>query len=87
MLRIIVMAGLVSALGIGSAFGQSTCAAKAISEDGKPLAGAARTSFIKKCCEDSALDSNGRPLEGDAKASYLAKCEADDSFSAPPSRG
>jgi len=87
MLRIIGTAGLVSALGIGSALAQSTCAAKAISKDGKPLAGAARTSFIKTCCEDSALDSNGQRLEGDAKVRYLEKCEADDSFSAPPSRG
>jgi len=37
--------------------------------------------------EPTLMPSNGRPLEGAAKASYLAKCEADDSFSAPPSRG
>jgi hypothetical protein len=26
-----------------------TCATKAVSADGKPLAGAAKTSFMKKC--------------------------------------
>jgi hypothetical protein len=54
MLRVITTTLLVSLLGIGSAVAQSSCAAKAVSKDGKPLAGAARTSAIKRCCEDSA---------------------------------
>ena len=42
---------LVSAFACGSAMAQS-CATKAVGKDGKALAGAAKTSFIKKCCED-----------------------------------
>ncbi len=86
MIRIIATAILVLLLGAGSAVAQSSCAAKAVSKDGKPLAGAARTSSIKKCCEDSAIGSNGKPLAGAAKASYVKKCQSDASFPAPPPR-
>jgi hypothetical protein len=44
-------------------------------KDGKPLAGAAKTSFMKKCCEDSAMGSDGKKLAGAAKTSYMQKCE------------
>jgi hypothetical protein len=86
MARIIAIAILVSLFGIGSAVAQSSCATKAVGKDGKPLAGAARTSSIKKCCEDSAISSDGKPLVGAAKASYVKKCQADASFPAPPPR-
>ncbi len=49
-----------------------TC--NAVSGDGKPLAGAAKTSFMKKCCEGSAKSAEGKPLAGAAKASYVKKC-------------
>jgi hypothetical protein len=77
MIRTIVTAILVSLLGIGSAVAQSSCATKAVSKDGKPLAGAARTSAIKKCCEDSALSADGKRLSGAAKTSFVKKCQAD----------
>jgi hypothetical protein len=51
-----------------------SCATKAVGSDGKPLAGAAKTSFMKKCCSDSAIGSDGKPLSGAAKTSYVAKC-------------
>ena len=51
-----------------------SCATKAVGSDGKPLAGAAKSSFIKKCCNDSAVASDGKPLSGAAKTSYVAKC-------------
>jgi hypothetical protein len=61
-----------------------TCEAKAIDKNGKALAGAAKTSFLKKCeaeakpaCEEKAIDKNGKALAGAAKASFLKKCEAD----------
>lgn len=62
----------------------SDCEAKALSKDGKPLAGAAKASSIKKCeaaaktstCADKAIDKNGKPLAGAAKASSIKKCEA-----------
>jgi hypothetical protein len=76
MFRVLAIAILVSLLGIGSAVAQGSCAARALSEDGKPLAGAARTSFMKKCCEASALDKDRKPLEGAAKTSYLEMCES-----------
>jgi hypothetical protein len=68
---------LVSLLGIGSAVAQSSCAAKAVSKDGKPLAGAARTSAIKRCCQGSELTADGKKLSGAAKTSYVRKCQAD----------
>jgi hypothetical protein len=65
----------------------SSCEAKAIGKDGKPLSGAAKTSFMKKCeggmkksavadCEGKAVGSNGKPLAGAAKTSFMKKCEA-----------
>jgi hypothetical protein len=66
---------LVSAFAIGSAAAQESCASKAVSKDGKPLAGAARTSSIKKCCEAGAVGKDGRPLAGAAKTSHMKKCE------------
>jgi hypothetical protein len=87
MARMLVAGLLLSLLGCGPALAQGSCAAKAVSKEGKPLAGPARTSFIKKCCEESAVDSNGQRLAGRAKANYVKKCEADASYSAPPPRG
>jgi competence protein ComEA len=68
----------------------SDCAAKAIDKTGKPLAGAAKSAFVKKCeadtkagaaagpnCEAKAIGSNGKPLAGAAKTAYIKKCEAD----------
>jgi hypothetical protein len=68
----------------------STCEARAVSKDGKPLAGAAKAAFIKKCeadakgaaepasgCADKAVDKNGKPLAGAAKSAFMKKCEAD----------
>jgi hypothetical protein len=62
-----------------------SCESKAVDKNGKPLAGAAKNSFMKKCeadskqpsCEDKAVDKNGKPLAGAAKTSFLKKCEAD----------
>lgn len=66
------------------------CAARAISKDGKPLAGAAKTAFMKKCegeagklaaapgsCEAKAISKDGKPLHGAAKAAFIKKCEKD----------
>ena len=43
-------------------------------EGGRPLAGAAKTSFLNKCCEDSAVGKDGKPLSGAAKTSFVKKC-------------
>jgi hypothetical protein len=69
----IVVALLLSVLVAGPVYAQ-TCATQAMSKDGKPLAGAAKTSFIKKCCEDSAVSKDGKPLSGAAKTSHVNKC-------------
>jgi hypothetical protein len=55
-----------------------------VDKNGKPLHGAAKTSFMKKCggdsspsgCEAKAVDKNGKPLHGAAKTSFMKKCEA-----------
>ena len=71
------------------AFANPACEAKAVSKEGKPLAGAAKTAFMKKCeaeargpaanpaCEDKAIDKNGKPLHGAAKGAFMKKCNAE----------
>lgn len=62
-----------------------TCEASAVDKNGKPLAGAAKASFMKKCeaetasrnCANQAVDKNGKPLAGAAKTSFMKKCDAD----------
>ena len=62
-----------------AAFAQDSCETKAIGKDGKALAGAAKTSFMKKCMADScaakAVSAEGKPLSGAAKTSFMKKCE------------
>ena len=72
----VALALLITAFATGGAFAQ-TCSTKAMSKEGKPLAGAAKTSFIKRCCEDSAVSKEGKPLSGAAKTSYVTKCMKD----------
>jgi hypothetical protein len=45
----ILFAAIITALAIGPAMAQETCASKAVDKNGKPLAGAALNSFLKKC--------------------------------------
>jgi hypothetical protein len=68
----------------GASPAPSSCEDQAVGKDGKKLAGAAKTSFLKKCeadnkpaCEAKAIDKNGKKLAGAAKTSFLKKCEAD----------
>jgi hypothetical protein len=74
----IALALLITAFAAGSAMAQS-CESKAMSKDGKPLSGAAKTSFVKKCKEDAcagkAMGKDGKPLSGAAKTSFMTKCE------------
>jgi len=71
---------LLSAFTVGSALAQETCESKAVGKNGKPLAGAAKTSFMHKCqmdtCEAKAMGSDGKKLSGAAKSSFMKKCEA-----------
>jgi hypothetical protein len=63
-----------------SSVAQETCVSRAVGRSGKPLVGAARTSFMQKgkrdSCEVTAVGSNGRKLSGAAKKSFMKKCEA-----------
>jgi len=56
-MRRIVLITLVAVFAFGSVIGtapaEDTCRNKAIGKDGKPLAGAALTSFMTKCTRDS----------------------------------
>jgi len=76
MTRLILVA-LITSCVVGTAMAQS-CESKAVSAEGKPLRGAAKTSFIKKCkqdaCESKAVSAEGKPLRGAAKNSFMAKC-------------
>ena len=77
MTRIILIALMTSCL-IGTAMAQS-CESRAVSAEGKPLHGAAKTSFIRKCkqdaCGSKAVSAEGKPLHGAAKNSFMAKCK------------
>ena len=64
---------------------EAACEAKAVSKDGKPLYGAAKTASIKKCmgspatdmgCEAKAVSKDGKPLYGAAKTASIKKCES-----------
>jgi hypothetical protein len=74
------LAALLAVFAVGSAMAQETCESKAVGKDGKPLAGAAKTSFMQKCkrdsCETKAVASDGKKLSGAAKTSFMKKCEA-----------
>ncbi len=64
----IIIAAMISRFATVSAFAQS-CETKAVDKNGKPLAGAAKTSFMKRCCEVAAVSKEGKPLSGAAKDS------------------
>ena len=74
----IVFAALIAALAIGPAMAQETCASKAVGKNGKPLAGAALNSYLKKCkrqaCLPKAVSAEGKKLSGAAKNSFMRKC-------------
>lgn len=80
MMKRLFLAAIVATFAAGSALADDTCASKAVGSDGKPLAGAAKTSFMKKCkvdtCSAKAVGSDGKPLAGAAKSSFMKKCEA-----------
>ena len=80
MLKRVLLATIVATVAAGSAFAQETCETKALGKDGKPLSGAAKTSFMKKCtadaCEAKAVSSDGKKLAGAAKTSFMKKCES-----------
>ncbi len=84
----IVIAVLASFLLANVALADASCEAKAVSKDGKPLAGAAKAASIKKCekeaaataapsCEAKAVSKDGKPLAGAAKSAFIKKCEAE----------
>ena len=80
MIRKVFIAVVLATFAVGSAMAQESCDSKAVGKDGKPLAGAAKTSFMKKCMADScatkAVSSDGKPLSGAAKNSFMKKCES-----------
>ena len=71
------LAVLITSFAVGSAMAQS-CETRAVSKEGKPLSGAAKTSFLKKCkvdaCATKAVSKDGKPLAGAAKNSFMKKC-------------
>jgi hypothetical protein len=79
MIRKVFIAALLATFAVGSAMAQESCETKAVGKDGKALAGAAKTSFMKKCmaddCAAKAKSSDGKPLSGAAKKSFMTKCE------------
>ena len=81
MKRIFVATVLATfALGTAAMAQDASCETKAMGKDGKPLAGAAKTSFMKKCmhdsCEAKAVSADGKKLSGAAKTASMKKCES-----------
>ena len=80
----LVLVALVAAFALrpatGTALADDDCKSKAVGKDGRPLAGAALTSFMTKCmkdgCDAKAIDKNGKKLAGAAKDSFMKKCES-----------
>ena len=77
----IFLAAVIATFAAGTAFAQdASCETKAVGKDGKALAGAAKTSFMKKCttdaCESKAVGSDGKKLAGAAKTSFMKKCQS-----------
>jgi hypothetical protein len=76
----IFLAAIIATFAAGSAFAQESCETKAVGKDGKALAGAAKTSFMKKCtaesCATKAVSADGKKLAGAAKTSFMKKCES-----------
>lgn len=74
----VFLALLFTCATVGFAAAQDTCESKAIDKNGKVLAGAAKTSFLKKCkraaCEPKAVSGEGKKLVGAAKNSFMKKC-------------
>ncbi len=79
----LIVAAVFSLFAASAMAADSGCEAKAVSKDGKPLAGAAKSAFMKKCekeaaasakpsCEAQAKD---KKLAGAAKNSFVKKCE------------
>jgi hypothetical protein len=75
------MKGVVLAIALTAFSAQATAASCVAESAEKKLAGAAKTSFLKKCeadakatCEASAKD---KKLSGAAQASFVKKCLAD----------
>jgi hypothetical protein len=79
MLKKMMLVAIMMSFAGGAALAQETCESKAMGKDGKPLSGAAKTSFMKKCMADScatkAVSQDGKPLSGAAKTSFMKKCE------------
>lgn len=73
-----IMVAILTSLFIAGSAMADECKANAVGSDGRPLAGAALTSFLKKCrrgaCEAKAISKEGKPLSGAAKNSFVNKC-------------
>jgi opacity protein-like surface antigen len=80
MMKRLFLAAIVATFAAGSALADDTCESKAVGKDGKALAGAAKTSFMKKCttdaCETKAVSADGKKLSGAAKNSFMKKCQS-----------
>jgi hypothetical protein len=67
---------------------RKVCESKAVGSDGRPLAGAARSAYMRKCMQDAtpaehagcaakAVSKEGKPLHGAARSAFMKKCVAE----------
>jgi len=82
MKKMIAIAGVLAAIASNAAFANAACDAQATE---KKLAGAAKTSFLKKCEKDAMAEAKkscdaqaaDKKLAGAAKNSFTKKCVND----------
>ena len=80
----IALAVVLSAFALSPALAQDaggSCSTKAVSSEGKPLAGAALKSFMTKCEKDAGkscgIAADEKKLRGAARTSFTKKCVTD----------
>lgn len=73
-----LIAAMICSLAVTASWADDSCAAKAAD---KKLAGAAKTSFLKKCESDArtacSTQASDKKLAGAAKNSFFKKCVSD----------
>jgi hypothetical protein len=78
LLKTLILAAAISLMAASSWADQPTCTSQA---SDKKLAGAAKTSFMKKCQADAlsacTATASDKKLAGAAKTSFMKKCQAD----------
>ncbi len=67
---------LASSVALAAPAAGDSCEAKAISKNGKPLAGAAKATFIKKCEQEAGTGAAAAPAASSEPTAATSSCAA-----------